>query len=272
MISTVARSNVVKRVICNNRNVRVQNKSTIKDIVSNKTGLSYQLDGTMRDGDHDMNVFGLGFLRSVSSTSHQVHTMASLRAPYSVMEEALDNLDENSRASIFWKQFGNDVRKSKQLTDDVAALGCNDTPLPASAKYVASIQRAAEDMVEGDPASKGELLLAHAYVRYLADLFGGSMLGKPTRLALGLKQEPSFYAFPPNIARDRMAYVEKFYSELNVAGAGMTEERRKQVVLEAKAAFKHNADIYKERPFFICGAMKGGAKITAGYLKERIGL
>ena len=252
--------------------MRIQNKSSFKDIVSNKTGLSYQLDGTMRDGDHDMKVFGIGFLRSVSSTTHQAHTMASLRAPYSVLEEALDSLDENTRASIFWKKFGNDVRKAKLLANDVEALGGNDIPTPAAAKYVASIQRAAADMTEGDPASKGELLLAHAYVRYLADLFGGSMLGKPTRLALGLQKEPSFYEFPPNIAKDRMAYIENFYSELNVAGIAMSEDRRKQVVIEAKNAFKHNAEIYQERPYFILGAVKGGANIALGYVRERAGL
>ena len=80
--------------------------------------------------------------------------------PYSVLEEALDSLDENTRASIFWKKFGNDVRKAKLLANDVEALGGNDIPTPAAAKYVASIQRAAADMTEGDPASKGELLLA----------------------------------------------------------------------------------------------------------------
>ena len=87
----------------------------------------------MRDGDHDMKVFGIGFLRSVSSTTHQAHTMASLRAPYSVLEEALDSLDENTRASIFWKKFGNDVRKAKLLANDVEALGGNDIPTPAAA-------------------------------------------------------------------------------------------------------------------------------------------
>jgi hypothetical protein len=57
-------------------------------------------------------------------------------------------------------------------------LGGFDNSTPASDRYVDCIQKASFEMLEGDPQSKGDLLLAHAYVRYLADAFGGSMLGK----------------------------------------------------------------------------------------------
>ena len=272
MISTVSRNKCAKRALLSHCKVSVQHASNFKDLKSNKEGLSYALDSTMRDGDHDMKTFGLGFLRSVSSTAHQAHTMASLRAPYSVLEDAFDRAQPNSRAAIFWKHFGNDVRKAALLEHDLKSLGGNDIPTPAAAKYVASIQRASEDMIEGDPASKGDLLLGHAYVRYLADLFGGSMLGNPTRLALALKKQPTFFDFPPAISVDRMAYIESFYKELNVAGLGMDEIRQNQIVKEAKDAFRHNAEIYKERPYLYLGAIRGGGNIAAGYLRERMGM
>ena len=41
--------------------------SILKTSSANKTGLSYQLDGTMRSGAHDMKTFGAGTLRSLSS-------------------------------------------------------------------------------------------------------------------------------------------------------------------------------------------------------------
>lgn len=252
------------------RGVLVRRKSSFKDIKANKTGLSYDLDVTMREGHHDMKTFGLGFLRSVSSTTEQAHTFASLRAPYSVMEDAFDRIDGNTRAAIFWKPFSNDVRKANLLAADIKSLGGNDLPTPAAARYVAAIQQAAQDVYEGDPASRGDLLLGHAYVRYLADLFGGSMLGKPTRLALALNKQPTFYEFPPAIALDRMAYIESFYSALNVAGSSMDEKRKMQIVEEAKMAFHHNSEIYKERPYFVLGAIRGGGNILTGYLKERL--
>jgi hypothetical protein len=35
-------------------------------------------------------------------------------------------------------------------------------------------------------------------------------------------------------------------------------------------AFGHNSEIYKERPYLIPGAIRGGANILTGYIKERI--
>jgi hypothetical protein len=46
------------------------------------------------------------------------------------------------------------------------------------------------------------------------------MLGNPTKLALNLKEQPTFYVFPPAIAVDRMAYIESFYQALNDSGMG----------------------------------------------------
>lgn len=229
-------SNTVKRILIDRNGVKLclRNASSFKDIKANKDKekLSYLLDATMREGHHDMTTFGLGFLRSVSSVSHQAHTFASLKAPYSVLEHALDNLDENSRASIFWKKFSKDVRKTELLTIDLQSLGGNNIPTPAAARYVASIQRASEEMYLDDVSSKGDLLLGHAYVRYLADLFGGSMLGNPTKLALNLKEQPTFYVLPPAIAVDRMAYIESFYQALNDSGMQMDDTRKKQILQE----------------------------------------
>jgi heme oxygenase len=250
MIQNASRNQCVKRVLLDHSRQTILQASTFKDLKSNKHGLSYDLDSTMRDGHHDMKTFGLGFLRSVSSTTEQVHTMASLRAPYSVLEDELDRADEKSRVSKFWKGFAKDVRKAKLLAADIESLGGNHVPIPAAARYVTSIKRAAEDTYQGDPESRGDLLLGHAYVRYLADLFGGSMLGNPTRLAL--------------------AYIESFYAALNVAGTGMDETRKMQIVEEARLAFGHNSEIYKERPYLILGAIRGGGNIFTGYVRERL--
>jgi len=67
-------------------------------------------------------------------------------------------------------------------------------PSPATAAYVARLREAAlADAAPGGPP----LLLAHVYVRYFADLFGGSMLGRPTADALHLPALPRFYVHPP---------------------------------------------------------------------------
>jgi hypothetical protein len=47
-------------------------------------GLSFALDGTLRSGEHDMKVFGLGFLRSVASRAAHVHFTTSMLHWYQV--------------------------------------------------------------------------------------------------------------------------------------------------------------------------------------------
>jgi hypothetical protein len=44
-----------------------ESAKTLVESSANKRGLSKMLDGTLREGAHDMRVFGLGFLRSVAS-------------------------------------------------------------------------------------------------------------------------------------------------------------------------------------------------------------
>ena len=44
-----------------------ESAKTLVESAANKRGLSKMLDGTLREGAHDMKVFGLGFLRSVRS-------------------------------------------------------------------------------------------------------------------------------------------------------------------------------------------------------------
>lgn len=250
---------------------------SFKDIENNKHGLSFELDVTMREGHHDMKVFGIGFLRSVSNKQHQAHILASLLAPYAVMEASLDKTIENgtnTKIKRFWKKIGKDVEKAWALKHDVASLGGNDLPLTAAARYVSTIQKAASNRYKNDPSSEGDLLLAHMYVRYLADLFGGSMLGKPTELALGL-QINSLKFYSPNkgpheemIKHNKIQFVEIFYNELNKCGEEMTADRREEIVEEAKNAFKLNADIYTEREALLAGALKGGLSLIHGYIKN----
>lgn len=249
-------------------------KLSLKDIQSNKHGLSFELDVTMREGHHDMKLFGLGFLRSISTKKHQAHTLASLHAPYAVMEALLDKqveIGSNIKLKKFWEKIDRDVRKAWVLKHDVASLGGNDLPLTAAARYVSTIQKAATNRDQNDPSSEGDLLLAHMYVRYLADLFGGSMIGKPTELALGLQMN-SLKFYSPNqgpheqmIKHDKLQFVEMFYDELNKCGEEMSAARREEIVEEAKYAFKLNADIYTEREAFLSGAVRGGFNLVRGY-------
>jgi len=114
-------------------------------------------------------------------------------------------------------------------------------------------------------------LISHFYTRYLADLFGGSMLGFPTRAALNLPADaPRFYRFPASVEERRSEYIEHVYASINAEGKRLDEHTRGLLVEEARAAFAHNAAVYAERPYFYLGAAAGGANIVKGLISHQM--
>lgn len=223
------------------------------------------LDSILREGAHDMWTFGLGYLKSVSSKESYVHFTTAHFHFYSEMERCLDR--DVGAAGRFWSQFPH-LRRSEKLSQDLYFITGSKTlphPSPATTAYCNDIIKAASE-------SSGERLLGHAYVRYMADLFGGRALGKPTRMALGLPLDhPYFYQFDPEVEKDRGAYIERIYQSLNKAGEEMSQQGREGVVEEARRAFKHNANIYTESnikggPVLIVGATVGAFNIASGFV------
>ena len=104
------------------------------------------------------------------------------------------------------------------------------------------------------------------------DLFGGRMLGTPTRLALpelrGRSQPPHFYIWDASVERDRHDYIERVYAALNAAGDAMDPPRRARVVEEARRAFRHNAAVYTEDPGIFAGAARGALRIAVGGVRS----
>jgi len=223
------------------------------------------LDGTLREGAHDMRVFGLGFLRSVATKDDYVHFTTGMYHYYGAMEERFGKSDRSSLAGKVWQQFPELPRQDK-IQHDLKIVGAWKEGLAMSAateNYVNSIHTAADE--EG-----GARLLGHLYVRYFADLFGGRALGAPTRLALKLPETPHFYVWDASVEANRREYIERLYVELNVAGEGMEDAaQRERVVDEARLAFAHNASVYVEQPGLNMGAAKGALNIAVGAISRR---
>jgi len=176
---------------------------------------------------------------------------------------------------LWWSRFSDTLRRAPALARDVDALvALGVQPLgaasSAAAAYAARICEAAAMEAGGAPP----LLLGHAYTRYLADLFGGSMIGWPTALALGLRETPAFYVHAPEIGLRRAAFVESVYEALNDAGEGLDAVATRAVVDEAALAFRLNAALYREGPGgggvgMFAGAAVGGARVLLGHAADR---
>eukprot|EP00239_Pterosperma_sp_CCMP1384_P011294 CAMPEP_0197863398 /NCGR_PEP_ID=MMETSP1438-20131217/40820_1 /TAXON_ID=1461541 /ORGANISM="Pterosperma sp., Strain CCMP1384" /LENGTH=265 /DNA_ID=CAMNT_0043481275 /DNA_START=259 /DNA_END=1056 /DNA_ORIENTATION=- len=243
-----------------------------KESKANKVGLSYDLDGTLRSGAHDMKVFGLGFLRSISSEGHHRSTLTAMWHFYNAMEIHFDHISApqagpsppSSPMAQIWAQFP-ELRRAPALKADLADLGVDVAalePSSATSAYIKHINECANE----DP----DLLIGHFYCRYFADLFGGSMLGFPTRIALNLPDEPQFYRFPAKVEDNRQLYVEEVYQAINQQGVEFDEAKRQRIVQVAIEAFKHNAEVLTEAPHMRPGAALGVARVVTGFVWDKL--
>ena len=260
--------------------------------VANKSGLSHALDAVMREGHHDMRAFGRGTLAALASRGAYAKFTAAHFHFYSELERRLDDAARGPNPTptgSVWRRFSEDLRRAPALERDLAVLldtTPGDHPVsPATAAYMRAIATAAEreesscsrtgdgelrvDAIDATPA-----LLAHFYARYLADLFGGSMLGWPTRRALGFATTPQFYvhdALEGGPARARADYVERVYEAINDIGARVSDAAAAETVEEARRAFAANAAVFAEGGgSSLLRATVGGARVMGGYAAERI--
>ena len=122
--------------------------------------------------------------------------------------------------------FGDQVEKMKQLD-----------PSECTKSYVARIRKIGQE--------SPELLVAHAYTRYLGDLSGGRVLMRVAKKAMQLPKTgegTAFYVF------DRIKngnYFKKDYRKL-LDNIKVTEAMADQIVSEANVAFVMNMRIFEE--------------------------
>ncbi|NP_001297923.1 heme oxygenase 1 [Esox lucius] len=88
------------------------------------------------------------------------------------------------------------------------------------------------------------LLVAHAYTRYLGDLSGGQVLGKITQKSFGLSsgEGVSFFSFPGVSSPNR--FKQLYRSRMN--SIELTKEEREAVLEEALMAFEHNIQVFDD--------------------------
>lgn len=86
-----------------------------------------------------------------------------------------------------------------------------------------------------------ELLVAHAYTRYLGDLSGGQVLGKITQKSLRLSSSEglSFFSFPGVSSANR--FKQLYRSRMN--SIELTAAQRSEVLQEAVDAFQLNIQV-----------------------------
>eukprot|EP00747_Dinoflagellata_sp_TGD_P184925 gnl/TRDRNA2_/TRDRNA2_41041_c0_seq1.p1 gnl/TRDRNA2_/TRDRNA2_41041_c0~~gnl/TRDRNA2_/TRDRNA2_41041_c0_seq1.p1 ORF type:complete len:302 (+),score=54.65 gnl/TRDRNA2_/TRDRNA2_41041_c0_seq1:73-906(+) len=248
--------------------LETESANILKTSAANKIpgSLGKALDGTLRRG-HDMKVFGLGTAASMADRSRYGRFTTSMYAVYSAMEEEMDAATAKVAPAVYdvWAVHGGVLRRAPALGADLSDVGISPDKLslsPATVRYVEAVRAAGAD----DRERSGGRMLGHMYCRYFADLFGGQMLGLPTRVALTLPPEtPRHYVFglPPEMGR--RIFIEEVYRSLNAAGEKLPPAQFDDVVEEAALAFQCNIDVYGEEPIR-AAAVRGVVNVATGFL------
>jgi heme oxygenase len=268
-----------------------ESSKMLKTTIANKISLSKALDATLKKS-HDMKVFGLGTLASMASRQRYARFTGSMYAVYKTMEEELDASSLVSQpVATVWNPYGSVLRRSARLEQDWLDVSVQDKInidpsadlsnealwSPATAAYVHSIREAGQY----DRDHQGARLLGHLYCRYFADLFGGSVLATPYRVALSLPDNtPRHYEFDFNFntttadgtveTGSRKALVEGVYSSINEAATLLTMDQEDQVAAESMKAFQHNSYVYSEEGKLYQDSFRGGFNVVTGLMVDKL--
>lgn len=199
------------------------------------TGVIVALSETLRTETRDAHVHAersgmmRPLLRGRVERDRYVRLLASLYPIYVALEDGLASA--TALSAIRFPEL--DRRAS--LEADLDHLHGPDwsaiAPAPSAVALAERVTVAAAD--------EPELLAAHAYVRYMGDLSGGTILGGILRKALGLDGSgTAFYAFPPP---DPETWKTRFRDGLNTLAVDSAV-----LVEEALSAFRLHSLMFEE--------------------------
>ena len=162
----------------------------------------------------------------------------NLQALYAALEDALaHHAATPSVAPVVMPE----LFRSRAIAADLQALAGHGTM--AAAPLVRATQQYVERLTELS-AAKPELLVAHAYVRYLGDLNGGQALRRVVSRSLGLtgRSGTMFYEFGDSASLQRMA--KRFRDGLGAVDAQASDTEA--IVAEAVAAFVRHEQLFEQ--------------------------
>lgn len=163
--------------------------------------------------------------------------MASLYHIYVALEEEIERNKENPVYTPVY--FPEELHRRAALEQDMAFW--YGPRWQEAIPYTQATKRYVQRLQEVGRAEP-ELLVAHAYTRYLGDLSGGQVLKKIAQKALNLPSSGeglAFFTFP-NIA-SATKFKQLYRSRMNTLE--MTPEVRQRVLDEAKTAFLLNIQV-----------------------------
>jgi heme oxygenase len=195
-------------------------------------------EGTKKSHTMAENVgFVKCFLRGVVEPNSYRKLVANLYFVYSAMEEEFERHREHPILShIYFPILNRQESLEKDLTYYFGPQWREQvSPSPAAQAYVARIQEVSQQYPE--------LLVAHAYTRYLGDLSGGQILKKIAENAMNLTEGgTAFYEF--EAIDDEKEFKNQYRAAMN--NLPVDEKTAEEIVQEANDAFGMNMKMFNE--------------------------
>ncbi|MFW6358233.1 MAG: heme oxygenase (biliverdin-producing) [Chroococcales cyanobacterium] len=196
-------------------------------------------EGTKKSHSMAENVgFVKCFLKGVVEKNSYRKLVANLYFVYSAMEEEIEKHREHP---ILSKVYFPVLNRKQSLEQDLTYyFGTNwreeVEPSAATQNYVQRIR----EVSNNEP----ELLIAHAYTRYLGDLSGGQILKKIAQKGMNLSEGKgtAFYEFQD--IPDEKAFKTEYRQAMN--DLPIDQATAERIVDEANAAFGMNMNMFKE--------------------------
>nr|QCI08385.1 Heme oxygenase [Ptilothamnion sphaericum] len=204
------------------------------------TNLAQQLrEGTTKSHSMAENVsFVKSFLGGVVDKKSYRQLLANLFFVYTAMEEEIEkNKSHIAVQAIYFPE----LYRKESLMQDLEYYYGKDwlqyiEPSSATQVYV--------DRIYSIGKNQPELLISHAYTRYIGDLSGGQILKKIAQNAMQLSENigTSFYDFKD--IKDEKLFKQIYRNSLN--NIPLESNQINQIIAEANTAFNLNMKIFQE--------------------------
>ena len=199
-------------------------------------------EGTSKSHTMAENVnFIKSFLGGVIDKGSYTEMLSKLYFVYEAIENAME---QNKEHEYIKPIYFPELNRTESLKEDLIFHYGEDwleniTLSKATLDYVNRIKTVSKE--------KPELLVAHAYTRYLGDLSGGQILKKIAQRSMGLEGNKGLAFYEFNEVSDEAQFKLNYKAALD--SLPIKENEASQIIAEANTAFTLNMNIFSELEF-----------------------
>jgi heme oxygenase len=199
-------------------------------------------EGTSKSHTMAENVnFIKSFLGGVIDKGSYTEMLSKLYFVYEAIENAME---KNKEHEYIKPIYFPELNRTESLKEDLIFHYGEDwlenvTLSKATLDYVNRINTVSKE--------KPELLVAHAYTRYLGDLSGGQILKKIAQRSMGLEGNKGLAFYEFNEVSDEAQFKLNYKAALD--SLPIKENEASQIIAEANTAFTLNMNIFSELEF-----------------------